>query len=131
MSARDFWLAPFRGIKSMWSDGPEGQWLAIFATGISSFGIAAIVILATVIVKDEMAHFRYERENVSSGIVVYKYVTEQRRSLVGKVIVTIPARCHIVIRGKDRQGVVRDRDVVVYPQDFDGMEEGSTQSFAP
>lgn len=123
---KTFFLFPLRSIRDGLNADPETQWFTVSMAGII-IGLVALVCFGSVeIIK---SYVRPHYSEISSGIVVWKYVTESKRILVGKIFVTQPARCHVVIRGKDKSGKSIERDVTVAPEDFENMEEGSAQSF--
>lgn len=79
-----------------------------------TFALAAVsVFIGVDFVKTEVRDRK--AKEVTNGIVVWKYVVDEHLQMVGKILVKVPARCHVVIRGKNKSGQIKDRDVTVFP----------------
>lgn len=117
---KDFILAPFRGIREMWDDGPGAQWAAIVLVGL----FIAVFWFVGFIIKNELVH-----GTVNSGVLVDKWFEPSHMQWTGKFYVTVPNRYHVVLEGKNIFGSIRRGDTVVTPDDFEQMKLKEQYSF--
>ena len=116
---KNFILAPFRALKSMWKEGPGGQWVCV----VFFFIFLIFLILPVKIAQD------YIENSVKTGIVIEKWYRPEYQQWTGKTFITVPASWNLFVKGKNilNKEVVSQKTVSDYT--FFNTEVGEKISF--